>query len=177
MIVTRIEPIETVPVACERSMDYAIAPGSVRLARMHVRRHLEVMGWCGDMEDAALVVSELVSNGVNHGSLPGELLTVRAAVLEDACLLLDVSDPIPVFPNFNEMACPRDDSECGRGLLLIRALGFGLSWFVRQEGKTVRAHFPSGNELTAGDNVLVPLAHQSDTDDDSLVRDLADGTC
>lgn len=131
--------------ACEWSMDYTMVYGSVRLARIHVRQHVMLMGWRGDVEDAVLVVSELVSNSISHGLVVGELLTVRAALLEDGGLLLDVSDPVGAFPHLGEIAHPPDDAEGGRGLLVMRALGAGVSWFLRQGGgKTVRAHLPAG---------------------------------
>ncbi|MGW6604042.1 ATP-binding protein [Streptomyces sp. NPDC055036] len=137
---TRTEPVDTVPVACEWSMNYTMVHGSVRLARIHVRRHLTVMRWRGDVEDAVLIVSELVSNAINHGHVSGHLLTVRAAVLEDGGLVIDVSDPVGAFPHFTELSCPPGDVEDGRGLPLIHGLGASLSWFLRHgDGKTVRA--------------------------------------
>lgn len=134
----------TASVAREWSMDYAMVYGSVRLARIHVRRHLTAMGWRGDVEDAALIASELVSNAISHGRIVGELLTVRAAVLEDGSLLLDVFDPVREFPRFGEATHPPNDAEGGRGLLVVRALGATVSWFLHQDtGKTVRAHLPA----------------------------------
>ncbi|MFJ2114093.1 MULTISPECIES: ATP-binding protein [unclassified Streptomyces] len=134
--------IGAVPVARVWSTDYAMVEGSVGLARIHVRRNLTAMGWAGDVEDMVLIVSELVSNAINHGRIVGETLTVRVAVLEEGGLLLDVSDRLAVFPHFDEvLACPPDDAEGGRGLLVIRAVGAQLEWFpCRGGGKTVRAH-------------------------------------
>ncbi|MFJ9029069.1 ATP-binding protein [Streptomyces sp. NPDC102274] len=137
---TRTEPVDTVPVAREWSMNYTMLHGSVRLARIHVRRHLTAMRWRGDVEDAALIVSELVSNAINHGRIPEHLLTLRVAVLEDGGLFIDVSDPVGGFPRFTELSCPPGDVESGRGLPLVHGLGASLSWFLRHgDGKTVRA--------------------------------------
>ncbi|MFE4536549.1 ATP-binding protein [Streptomyces scopuliridis] len=132
--------MDTVSVAREWSMNYTMVHGSVRLARIHVRRHLTVMRWRGDVEDAALIVSELVTNAINHGRISGHLLTVRAAVLEDGGLFIDVSEPVGAFPRFTELSCPPGDVEGGRGLAVVHGLGASLSWFLRQgDGKTVRA--------------------------------------
>ncbi|MFF3750506.1 ATP-binding protein [Streptomyces sp. NPDC002018] len=141
MITVRTEPVRSGLVAREWAMDYAMVPGSVRLIRMHLRRQLTVMGWHGDLEDAVVIASELASNAVKHAWIAGELLTVRAAVLDDSTLQIDVADPAGVFPGFGEMTYPPADVEGGRGLLLARNLGASLSWFLRESGgKTVRAH-------------------------------------
>lgn len=141
MIVTRSEPVETVSVAREWSMDYTMVYGSVALTRLHARRYLVLMGWRGDVEDAALMVSELVSNAIDHGRIPEHLLTLRLAVLEDGGLLIDVSDPVDAFPRFGEAMEPGEADERGRGLLMVQCLGGRLSWHPRHDyGKTVRAH-------------------------------------
>ncbi|WP_052744637.1 ATP-binding protein [Streptomyces odonnellii] len=125
-------------------MDYTMVHGSVRLARIHIRRRLGLLAWHGDVEDAALIASELLSNAISHGRVVGEFMSVRLAVLADGALVLDVSDPVGAFPRFGEMAHPSDDAEGGRGLLLVRNLGASLSWFPRRNGgKTVRAHLPA----------------------------------
>ena len=135
------EPVGTMPVACGWSMDYTMVDGSVRLVRIHLGRALALMGWRGDREDAVVIVSELVTNAICHGRLPGELLTVRVSLLEDGGLVLDVSDPLGVFPGFGEQGEPAVDEERGRGLLLVRGLGARLSWHRRPGyGKTVRAY-------------------------------------
>ncbi|MFE2032584.1 ATP-binding protein [Streptomyces scopuliridis] len=145
MIVQKPVPAVTASVVREWSMDYTMVYGVVSLARIHSRRYLTLMGWRGDAEDAVLMVSELVSNAVDHGRIAHRLLTLRLAVLEDGGLLIDVSDPVDDFPRFGEAIEPGETDERGRGLLLVQRLGGRLSWYPRHDyGKTVRAHVQPG---------------------------------
>ncbi|MCX5200203.1 ATP-binding protein [Streptomyces sp. NBC_00237] len=121
-------------VAREWSTECALNPRAVALARTRTRTYLTVLGWTGDIDDAVLVVSELVTNAVRHGCESGRVGWLRLAVLEDGALLVDVSDPVAGFVR------AVDDDEGGRGLQLVRRLG-DLSWFLRagsDRGKTVR---------------------------------------
>lgn len=72
------------------------------------------------VENAALVVSELIGNAVRYGRpLPGNTLRVAWAV-EPGCLVLKVSDGgSPRSPRFRE-AGPSDVR--GRGLAIVDAL-------------------------------------------------------
>lgn len=146
-------PAMAVPVVCEWSRNYQLQYASVRLARMNTRQSQTLVGWSGDVEDAALIVSELASNAVSHGMKPGCAFTVRMAVLEDNALVIDVSDPIGAFPCFGEPAEPEQDEERGRGLLLVQRLGADLSWALDGNGgKVVRAHMAGSSDarLPAG---------------------------
>ncbi|MCX5557428.1 ATP-binding protein [Streptomyces sp. NBC_00038] len=115
-------------------------PTSVRLARLHARRRLTLWNWEGNTDDAVLITSELVANGVRHGRCPRHELWLRLAQFGDGSLLIEVSDPVSAFPNFTETA-PRDlTEEHGRGLSLVRALTTELTWSPRRHiGRTVRA--------------------------------------
>ncbi|MCZ9347149.1 ATP-binding protein, partial [Streptomyces sp. TRM76130] len=84
------------------SMGYPMTPRTVRLARLHVRRRLTMWSWAGEVDDAVLVTSELVANAVRHGRLPGHELWVRLRELKDGVLVVDVSDPVRVFPEVKE---------------------------------------------------------------------------
>ncbi|MEZ3181442.1 ATP-binding protein [Streptomyces pimonensis] len=119
------------------SMGYPMTPPrTVRLARLHVRRRLTMWSWAGEVDDAVLVTSELVANAVRHGRLPGHELWVRLRELETGVLVVDVSDPVRVFPEVKE----EPEGEGGRGLLVVARLATRLEWFPRAEvGKTVRA--------------------------------------
>jgi len=56
--------------------------------------------------------------------------------LEDGGLVVEVADPVRVFPE----VVSGSDGEGGRGLLVVSQLAEGLDWFLRAEvGKTVRA--------------------------------------
>lgn len=100
-----------------------MAPATVRLARRHVRRRLTSWAWTGDIDDAVLVVSELLANAVCHGRIPGHHVWLRLAVEEGEGLVVDVSDPVPVFPGFDGgVGAAVDGGEGGRGLLVVRQL-------------------------------------------------------
>ncbi|WP_425838359.1 ATP-binding protein [Streptomyces fractus] len=120
-------------------MDYSMVHGCVPLARHHVQRELTAWQWAGDQNNAAVIVSELVTNAINHARVAGHTLCVRLALLEDSSILIEVADPVGAFRNFDEYITGDSDKECGRGLLIIRALGGNLSWSPRTtRGKTVR---------------------------------------
>ncbi|MFE0099833.1 ATP-binding protein [Streptomyces sp. NPDC059009] len=124
-------------------MAYAMVHDSVPLIRVHVRRQLCMWRWSGDIENAVLVGTELVTNAIRHGHIAGHLLELRLALLEDRGLLVDVSDPVAEFPRSDVLIAAEREDEQGRGLFLVCALGAEVSWFLRQEGgKTVRAHLP-----------------------------------
>ncbi|WP_407565636.1 ATP-binding protein [Streptomyces sp. 184] len=130
--------------AREWSMGYVMAHRSVPLVRVHVRRQLALWAWGGDAQDAqdaAVVVSELVTNAIQYGRRVGRRVWVRLAVREDGSLVIDVSDPQTTLPpRVLDPSPPGPEDERGRGLFLSRGLGAELSWFPREfAGKTVRA--------------------------------------
>ncbi|WP_282699444.1 ATP-binding protein [Streptomyces sp. CC219B] len=121
------------------STSYPLTPRSVRVARLHTRRRLTMWQWPGDIDDAVLVTSELVANAVRHGRLPGHELWLHLTVSDGGALNIDVSDPLRRFPVIGEGRL-EDESEGGRGLLLVARLAVELDWFLRADvGKTVRA--------------------------------------
>ncbi|WP_189719052.1 ATP-binding protein, partial [Streptomyces chryseus] len=121
---------------------------AVRLTRIHTRRQLTLWAWPGDVQDAVLIVSELVTNAVHHGRKAGHELWLRLAVLEDASLLIDVSDPVEAFAGFGAHPEPAEGGERGRGLRLVRDLGGEITWFLRRHrGKTVRVRLAPGGPV------------------------------
>ncbi|MGP2437370.1 ATP-binding protein [Streptomyces sp. JW3] len=129
-------PLPSTALLHDWSMGYPMVPRSVRLARVQVRRRLTMWEWGGDVDDAVLVASELVANAVRHGRLPGHELWLGMRESADRVLTVEVSDPVPAFPE------PRVDpeGEGGRGLLVVAGLATELEWFSRGDvGKTVRA--------------------------------------
>ena len=130
------QPLTSTLLTHDWTMGYPMTLRSVRLARLHVRRRLTMWNWPGDIEDAVLVTSELVANAVVHGRIPGHELRLRVVELDDGALSIEVSDPVLAFPEVR----PRDLSERGRGLIVVRQLADSLDWFLREGvGKTVRA--------------------------------------
>lgn len=117
-------------------MGYPMTLRSVHLARLQARRRLTMWQWTGDIDDAVLVVSELVANAVRHGRVVGHELWLRLAELEGGGLVVEVSDPVRAFPEITA----EPDGDSGRGLLVVRQLTQELGWFHRTDvGKTVRA--------------------------------------
>jgi PAS domain S-box-containing protein len=112
------------------STDLPAVPASVPQGRAFLRRAL--VSWqCADRvaDDALLLLSETLTNAVQHGEGPIALRLHRTAT----DLTVEVGDRSPQLPQ------PRPaerDEESGRGLLLVRTLADG--WGVRptDEGKT-----------------------------------------
>lgn len=91
--------------------------GAVR----EVREFVGLVFGAWGLEDhvARMVVSELATNAIVHGSREGDLVVVRAYRREDGFPVVeawDRSDARPVVRPVNYAA------ECGRGLLLMEAL-------------------------------------------------------
>lgn len=85
------------------------------------------------LDDAALVLSELVGNAVRHAE--GELMQVRLRRTGDV-LRIAVHDRSPSRP------APREASfedESGRGMHIIEALSHAWGWEPRADGKVVWA--------------------------------------
>lgn len=115
------------------------------LARAFVRRQLhaqlEAAEPADDIDDALLVVSELVTNAVQAGS---STLTV-VGCLHHGELELEVTDHAPGWPTRQH---PDPTSQHGRGLLLVDATS--THWGVKPSahGKTVWAILPLPTSLT-----------------------------
>ena len=90
-------------------------------------------------EDALLMISELVTNAVRHGSTDVEL---SLCVLPDRVRIAvyDGSDELPVVPSAN----PSVDRPTGRGLLIVAATAsdWGVSRAEGRTGKTVWVELP-----------------------------------
>ncbi|WP_406434154.1 hypothetical protein OHA59_45330 [Streptomyces sp. NBC_01589] len=86
-----------------------------------------------------------MGNAVAHAD-PGtndedRAVRLRLAITEDHTLLIDVQDPLPAFPNFEQASA----GELGRGLWEVGRLGGALSWHLCERGgKAVRARMMPG---------------------------------
>ena len=69
-----------------------------------------------DLDGAELVVGELLANAVRHGAPPFGICIDWADDPPILCVVDRGSGMVPVYP------APDPQSECGRGLLLVRAL-------------------------------------------------------
>ncbi|MEV6499315.1 ATP-binding protein [Streptomyces prunicolor] len=124
---------------------------SVTLARRRTARLVTEWGHPALAGDVALVVSELMTNALLHGSLRDRLIRVRI-IVTGVTLRVEVSDPRGErLPS----PCPVGDTDqFGRGLLLVGALAHRWGWEPRSVGKTVYAEWVLGGDPAAA-NPLV----------------------
>lgn len=90
------------------------------------RAKLRAWGLSALVDDAELLISELVTNGFRYGTEPQ--ITFRLVIGTDV-LVLEVDDGSPTLPQFRD-ADP--DALNGRGLLLVDAIA--ASWGVSYDG-------------------------------------------
>ncbi|MDT0547784.1 ATP-binding protein [Streptomyces lonegramiae] len=90
----------------------------------------------GSAQVALLVLSELTTNAVRHGRVPGRYYEVRIAYDAEKLIGIEVTDPGDGLPVITD-ATP--EAESGRGLAIVAA--FAEAWGVRERvvGKTVWA--------------------------------------
>ncbi|MFM9643127.1 ATP-binding protein [Streptomyces turgidiscabies] len=117
---------------------YPTHPTSAALARAQVREFLEGWGIAikgnDDAENALLVVSELATNAVLHGSA-GALFSVMVDLYEDA-LTISVRDSAQQAPL---KRASKGEDQNGRGLFIVAALARDWGWRTEVIGKTVWA--------------------------------------
>lgn len=113
-------------------------PGAVRTARTAVRARLYRWGLDALTDLTVLLVSELVTNSLQHATGPIGVRLIRPSGLRDA-LRVEVSDPLPDPPRERPA---RPDDENGRGLRLLS--GCCRDWGTRigPKGKTVWFELP-----------------------------------
>ncbi|HWL35869.1 MAG TPA: GAF domain-containing protein [Frankiaceae bacterium] len=137
-------------------------PDAVQRARRWVAEALEGTPYAELIPDAELVVSELVTNSLLHGSPP---VTVRVDV--DDVVRIEVSDGTRIAP---VRGFARADAMTGRGLSLVAALARDWGVTPHGDGKVVWC------ELVVGG---APGDADADTDVDALLAawgdDLDDG--
>jgi PAS domain S-box-containing protein len=111
------------------STELPAVPDSVPQGRVFLRKALASWSCEDRADDALLLLSETLTNAVQHADGPIGLHLHRTAT----DLTIEVSDRSPQLPQPRQAP---EDSESGRGLLLVRALAAG--WGVRptDEGKT-----------------------------------------
>jgi hypothetical protein len=140
----KMEPVAPIaPVEAGLPLDLpADPPQVVRAARLQARTLLTVLGWPGNQPSAISVLHCLVDNAVRYGLSPGqsgERLEAWLSVTTANELLVEVTDPNPLFPGFDKAVA----GELGRSLWSITQQQHGatLLWFVNVGfmGKTVRA--------------------------------------
>ncbi|MFH8404691.1 ATP-binding protein [Streptomyces sp. NPDC018019] len=119
----------------EDQLDYTPTARSVSLARRRAARLVAEWGREEAAGDVALIVSELATNALLHGSLRGRLFRVRL-VMSASMLRVEVSDP-------RGERVPRKRrgvvSTSGHGLVLVGGLADRWGTEPRTVGKTVWA--------------------------------------
>jgi anti-sigma regulatory factor (Ser/Thr protein kinase) len=113
-------------------VDLPPATVSVPLARHVTLEVLRAWGSAHDLDDAALLVSELVSNVVDH--VGGEAVLALELDLADGWLRIAVTDGSSIGPVVREL---RGDLPRGRGLQLVEAIADRWGAEDHQGGKRV----------------------------------------
>ncbi|WP_184911248.1 SpoIIE family protein phosphatase [Streptomyces luteogriseus] len=105
-------------------------------------------------DDAALVVSELVTNAVVHAGTDVEMeCRLEGDTPDTAALVVEVSDQHPSrAPRGSEPETPHDTPEYGRGLRLVGSLSEAWGITYRTGRKTVWARLPAGG-CAAGEQI------------------------
>ncbi|MEV5656089.1 ATP-binding protein [Streptomyces sp. NPDC052291] len=154
MSATAEVPDDSTPLHEDR-LDYTPTARSVTLARRRAARLVTAWGHAHRAAEVALLVSELATNALIHGSLRGRLFRVHLTVTGGA-IRIEVSDPRGErLPGLRAA----DPDECyGRGLVLVDALADRWGVEPRTVGKTVFAELA----LRTGPHRLGTSRHASD---------------
>jgi anti-sigma regulatory factor (Ser/Thr protein kinase) len=128
-----------VPAAPSAACALSPCPGSVKAGRDFARATLADWGMGDRTDEAELVVSELVTNALQHGipgaREPGERQVVGLRLLaRDPFVMCLVTDPGLGIPVLRE---PDPGSECGRGLTVVEACCVRWGWRLLDEGGKV----------------------------------------
>jgi anti-sigma regulatory factor (Ser/Thr protein kinase) len=116
------------------TLKLAPLPSAVSCARLHAVHILHEWGLRGLAGDAAMVVSELVTNAVDASAvLPERPPVALRLLLNERAVLIEVWDQSPEDPKPRQAGA---DDECGRGLAVVEALstrwGFERSGYRRK---------------------------------------------
>jgi anti-sigma regulatory factor (Ser/Thr protein kinase) len=123
------------------SRELAAHPEAVRTARDFTRYTLGGWGLQELIDDAVLVVSELVTNAQRHAAPGGTVIKLRL-LAQPPYLMCMVTDPSRDIP-LRRQAGPADGS--GRGLQVIESCCSRWGWHLLDEGgKVVWALLPHG---------------------------------
>jgi anti-sigma regulatory factor (Ser/Thr protein kinase) len=110
---------------------------AVPCARLHTRQVLREWGQKKLMEEAELVVSELVTNAVTATQAIDSDHPVRLWLLSDnSRMLIMIGDASPHPPRRVDPA--DSNTEGGRGLLLVEALSRSWGWYAARRSGTTK---------------------------------------
>jgi len=126
-------------------LEFGALPGAVPCARLHARQLLWEWGLAALTDSTELVVSELVTNAIQASRAAGLATPVRLWLLSDkAQVLVLVWDASPHPPVQADIS---DETENGRGLLLVEAVSQEWAWYfpaAEEGGKYVWAQITNG---------------------------------
>ncbi|WP_351228548.1 SpoIIE family protein phosphatase [Streptomyces sp. NPDC002133] len=125
-------------------------PAMVAQARTLTERQLGTWGLSELSFTAALVVSELVTNGIRYATGPVMLRLIR-----DRCLLCEVSDSAHTAPHLRRA---RRDDEGGRGLFLVAQMCQRWGTRYTSSGKTIWAELAIPKDLCPSQGPDAPLS-------------------
>nr|WSZ97289.1 ATP-binding protein [Streptomyces sp. NBC_00857] len=110
---------------------------SVGAARKFAEHTLDAWGIADRVDDVLLCVSELATNALLHGASDTADILVRLRAI-DHLVRVEVHDSSSALP---EQRFPDDDSDSGRGLLLVTACADGWGVDRHPDHKVVWAEF------------------------------------
>ncbi|QPP06206.1 ATP-binding protein [Streptomyces bathyalis] len=148
---TEIAPTEISAPVHQFAQLFSSTPRGARLARLMGTEQLAAWGWPYDDEvsrTGTLLVAELAANAATHGRVPGRSFRLRLltgpGLLLPATLRVEVADAGQEFDPVPSRL-PPEDSEAGRGLLLVDTLATRWGVVPRDpSGKTVWAELDFG---------------------------------
>jgi len=107
-------------------LELAPLPGAIPCARLHAVHVLQEWGLRALAEDAALIVSELMTNAADASVVLPERPPIALRLLaSERSLLIEARDQSPLDL---EPRQPDADDECGRGLTVVAALSERWGW-------------------------------------------------
>ncbi|PAU44896.1 histidine kinase [Streptomyces albireticuli] len=120
----------------DRVAEWEVAsdPAAVAGARADVTRQLNRWGMDEAVFTTELILSELITNAIRHGTGP-----IRVRLLRDRSLICEVSDTSSTSPHLRYAAA---EDEGGRGLFLIAQLAERWGTRYTPEGKVIWAEQP-----------------------------------
>jgi anti-sigma regulatory factor (Ser/Thr protein kinase) len=131
-------------------LELAWGPGAVREGRRHLEEALAASGAIALLDDAALVVAELLANAVQHGSPPLSI-AVRAEPSKVRIEVHDANARPPVRP------VASSTTMTGRGLALVAAVSarWGVDRSEPDGGKVVWAELEPTPDGSPREEVVV----------------------
>ena len=111
-------------------LELGALPGAVPCARLHARHVLWEWGLAGLAESTELLVSEMITNGVQASRTMTQAAVRLWLVSDRARVVVLAWDASPLPP---VRADPGADAENGRGLLLVDAISERWGWYFPDE--------------------------------------------